>query len=137
MIICGFPGIGKSYLAKKEPGVVDLESTPFKKEWEVYSNVANHMHNNGYTVLVSSHKEMRDTLLQKNIPFTVVMPSYNEKSIYINRYIDRQNDSTFIEMMECNYDSFIYELMEDDRLNRKFLYGNTYLSQLYYMMTYR
>ena len=134
MIICGFPGIGKSYLAKKEPGVVDLESTPFKKDWEVYSNVANHMNNNGYTVLVSSHKEMRNALLQKNIPFTVIMPLYNEKPIYINRYIDRGNDPAFIQMMKFNYDSFIYELTNDDRLDRKYLYGDTYLSQLYYMM---
>lgn len=137
MIICGFPGIGKSCLAKKEPGVVDLESTPFKKDWEVYSNVANHMNNNGYTVLVSSHKEMRDALLQKNIPFTVIMPSYKEKPIYINRYIDRNNDPAFIEMMKANYDSFIYELTNDDRLDRRYLYGDTYLSQFYYMMTNR
>jgi len=33
-IICGFAGIGKSTLAKNKAGFVDLESTPFEKDWD-------------------------------------------------------------------------------------------------------
>lgn len=34
-IICGFAGIGKSYLAKNKEGYVDLESTPFEGGWRL------------------------------------------------------------------------------------------------------
>lgn len=43
MIICGFAGVGKSAAAKKLLGVVDLESTPFQRDWETYARVAKHM----------------------------------------------------------------------------------------------
>ena len=43
MILCGFPGIGKSFVAKNYKGFVDLESTPFNKNWDLYTNVAKHM----------------------------------------------------------------------------------------------
>lgn len=61
MIICGFPGVGKSTMAKFSQWV-DLESTPFKKNWLLYAEVAKHMSDNGYTVMVSTHKEMLDAL---------------------------------------------------------------------------
>ena len=54
MIICGFPGVGKSTLAKFS-NWVDLESTPFEKDWVRYAKVAKHMSDNGYNVMVSTH----------------------------------------------------------------------------------
>ena len=42
MIICGYAGIGKSHLAKNFPGVIDLESTPFEKDWDRYLKCAMH-----------------------------------------------------------------------------------------------
>ena len=45
MIICGFPGVGKSTLAKFS-NWVDLESTPFEKDWVRYAKVAKHMSDN-------------------------------------------------------------------------------------------
>ena len=40
MIICGYAGIGKSYLGHNAVGVIDLESTPFEKDWERYAKCA-------------------------------------------------------------------------------------------------
>ena len=57
MIICGFPGVGKSTLAKFS-NWVDLESTPFEKDWVRYAKVAKHMSNNGYNVMVSTHPQL-------------------------------------------------------------------------------
>ena len=54
MIICGFPGVGKSTLARFS-NWVDLESTPFEKDWVRYAKVAKHMNDNGYNVMVSTH----------------------------------------------------------------------------------
>ena len=41
MIICGYAGIGKSYLAHNYPNIIDLESTPFEKDWDRYKKQLN------------------------------------------------------------------------------------------------
>lgn len=72
MIIIGYQGIGKSTLAKnKKYRVVDLESSNFfvngekDENWYiVYCQIAKHLSDQGYTVFVSSHKEVRDELLK-------------------------------------------------------------------------
>jgi len=71
MIICGFPGTGKTTFARLTGKAVDLESTPFKKNWLLYAEVAKHMSDQGYTVMVSTHKEMFDALEQIEVGYTV------------------------------------------------------------------
>ena len=105
-IISGFAGIGKSYLASMRAGVIDLESTPFAKNWDVYSNVAIHMANQGYIVLVSAHRELRQMLFEKRAKYTYVTPSKEMKEDYINRYKERGNNPQFIETMETNWDAY-------------------------------
>lgn len=68
MIICGYAGIGKSYLAKHFPGIIDLESTPFEKDWDRYLKCAMHYSSQGFIVLVSCHKEIRQ-LIVDNVPY--------------------------------------------------------------------
>ena len=82
MIICGFAGTGKSTAAKKIPGVVDLESTPFQKDWETYVRVAKHMSDNGYIVLLSCHQELRNELQNQGIDYVVVVPDKSHKDLY-------------------------------------------------------
>lgn len=128
MIICGFPGIGKSFVAKNYHGFVDLESTPFKKNWNLYTDVAIHMNNNGYHVLMSSHKEVRDMLLSKNVGFSVIIPLIEDKETYMKRYKTRGNTEEFIKFLDENYEKFITEIMDDKRLNVLTLPTNRYLA---------
>lgn len=128
MIICGFPGVGKSFVAKNYNGFVDLESTPFKKNWDLYTDVAIHMNNNGYYPLISSHKEVRDMLLSKNVSFIVVVPSIEEKELYMKRYKDRGNSKEFLKFLDENYEKFITEILNDKRLNVVTLEANRYLA---------
>ena len=128
MIICGFPGVGKSFVAKNYHGFVDLESTPFKKNWDLYTDVAIHMNNNGYHVLMSSHKEVRDMLLSKNVGFSVILPLIEDKEIYMKRYKNRGNDEEFIKFLDENYEKFITEIMDDKRLCALTLPTNRYLA---------
>lgn len=130
-IICGFAGIGKSCAAKELVGVIDLESTPFNKDWETYARVAKHMADNGYTVLLSCHKELRQLLLDKKINFATVFPAstipktvVDSKSIFLKRYRDRGNTEQFIDLMSNNWGEFqtiilgeiIYEIPLDKYL---------------------
>jgi len=124
-IICGFAGIGKSHLAKNKVGYVDLESTPFNKNWDLYSDVAIHMAQNGYNVMVSCHKELRDKLKEKGAIYRVYTPSRREKYGYLHRFKDRGNDDQFLKLFEDNFEKFVDEIAEDEEhifwLNGKFL----------------
>lgn len=116
MIICGFAGIGKSYLAKNQLGVVDLESTPFNKDWDTYARVAIHMANNGYTVLLSCHKELRDKLKEKKINYLVAIPDKSQKDEYVQRYRDRGNSDDFINMMYDNFEKFVTDIEQSENV---------------------
>ena len=106
MIICGFPGVGKTTMAKFS-NWIDLESTPFEKNWLLYANVAKHMSNNGYTVMVSTHEEMLDALEQLEASYTVVIPPLADKATYRKRYAQRGNDQDFIDNVMNNWDVWL------------------------------
>lgn len=106
-IICGFAGIGKSTLAKNKANYVDLESTPFDKDWDRYIKVAVHMANNGYTVLMSCHKELREKLHSKNVCYLLALPSKDSKDEYIQRYKNRKNTEEFIQLLSDNWYDFL------------------------------
>ena len=106
MIVCGFPGTGKSMMAKFSQWV-DLESTPFKKNWLLYAEVAKHMSDNGYTVMVSTHAEMLDALEQIETCYVVVIPPITDKATYLHRYDMRGNTYDFIRLLDENWDRWI------------------------------
>ena len=111
MIICGFPGTGKSTMAKYSRWV-DLESTPFKKNWLLYAEVAKHMSDNGYTVMVSTHAEMLEALEQIEARYTVVIPPITDKDIYLRRYDMRGNTYDFIRLLDENWQRWISAIVE-------------------------
>lgn len=107
MIFCGYAGVGKSTAASKFVGVVDLESTPFQKDWETYARVAKHMSDQGYIVLLSCHKELREELRRIGTDYIVVYPEKNQKEIYRRRYIERGNTEEFIETQMKHWDEWV------------------------------
>lgn len=106
-IICGFAGIGKSTMAKKVAGVIDLESTPFDKDWKRYVKVARHMADNGYTVLLSCHEGLRAELNVQGVKYTVAMPPEDDREAYLKRYKDRGNREDFVNMMDDKWSEFL------------------------------
>lgn len=113
MIICGFPGIGKSSISRTLPGIVDLESTPFNKNWEIYANVIEHMNKN-YIVLCSSHMDLRKELNKRNINYIYVKPKKELKEEYIKRYKKRGNDKKFIKQLSDNWDEYMKTLKNEN-----------------------
>lgn len=82
MIVIGYQCIGKSTLAKKKSGYIDLESGCFWNngiridDWHVYyCQIAEHLSSQGNVVLVSSHKPVRDYLKSSNERVICVYPS--------------------------------------------------------------
>lgn len=110
MIICGFPGTGKTIMAKFSKWV-DLESTPFEHDWMRYAKVAKHMSDNGYTVMVSTHEELMDCFELMEVPYTVIIPNKADMNIYIERYRQRGNNDLFIQKIVDNWDSWIDRIL--------------------------
>ena len=114
MIICGYAGIGKSYLAHNYPGVIDLESTPFEKDWDRYVKCAIHYHEQGYLVLLSCHKEVRERICAtfSGVPYGLritVVPNISDKELYKKRYIERGNTPDFIKTQMENWEKWLSE----------------------------
>ena len=114
MIICGFPGVGKTMMAKFSRWV-DLESTPFsyRGQWSLYAEVAKHMSDNGYTVMVSTHAEMLEALEQIEARYTVVIPPITDKDTYLRRYVLRGNTNDFIQHLAENWQRWITAIIEN------------------------
>ena len=114
MIICGYAGIGKSFLGKNYPMVMDLESTPFEKDWDRYAKCAIHYHKQGYLVLVSCHKEIRERIsdvtngVSYNERLTIV-PDVSDKEWYKQRYTERGNTPEFIKVQMENWEKWLDE----------------------------
>ena len=109
MIICGYAGIGKSSLAKTVPGVMDLESTPFGKDWDTYAKCAEHYSKQGYIVLVSCHREIRERIC-RDVPYherVTIVPDVSEMERYRERYEMRGNTKEFIDTQMSNWHKWL------------------------------
>ena len=95
MIIIGYPGIGKSTLAFHRMECIDLESSIFNIDangskpdgWErSYCLAAIELSRQGYTVFVSSHRDVVDFLKPLNAhDVYIVCPSKKLKKDWLNK----------------------------------------------------
>lgn len=119
-IVSGFPGVGKTYYKKHAKGKV-LDSDSSKFSW-AKKGVRNPDFPQNYmayikeyiskvdVIMVSSHKVVRDALVEAGIKFTLAYPYRGLKAEYLFRYKNRGNDQAFIDMMNKNWNKFIDEL---------------------------
>ncbi|WP_243510271.1 hypothetical protein [Cytobacillus oceanisediminis] len=122
-IISGFPAIGKSYLTQNtELTVLDSDSSNFSwiREGERHpdfpNNYIQHIKDNigkADYILVSSHDIVRKALEENNIAYTLVYPSKELKSMYLERYRNRGNDEKFISFINSNWDKFIEDIEKE------------------------
>lgn len=123
-IISAFPGMGKTTYHKNNPETtLDSDSSGFSwvvnKEGEKVrnpnfpQNYVNHIKENigkYQYIFVSSHKEVRDALLDNSLYFTLVYPDINRKDEFIERYRNRGNDENFIKLVESKWEEWIGEI---------------------------
>jgi hypothetical protein len=122
-IISAFPGTGKSHFHKEHPDTtLDSDSSEFSwivKDGEKIrnpdfpTNYIDHIKDNigKYDfIFVSSHKEVRDALINDGLYFYLVYPSMEDKDIYITRYKNRGNPESFINLISDNWKDWLYEL---------------------------
>lgn len=126
-IISGFPGIGKTSLFNnedfKELKIMDSDSSKFSwaevgvRHPNFPDNYINHIKSNigkVDVILVSSHDIVREALVKHGIPFTIVYPSKECKTTYIENYKGRGNNEAFIEFIDKNWNKFLEDIDDID-----------------------
>lgn len=130
MVICGFPGVGKSCAANNRTNILDAESSAFSWIWnpenlekgrgrnpEFPANYIRYIKENmdQYDViLVSSHQDARTALKAEGIGYIIVAPLYCLKNEYMIRYLQRGSSIEFIELLNEKWDEFQDDLVKDE-----------------------
>jgi hypothetical protein len=128
-IVSAFPGVGKTTYHKNNPKTtLDSDSSGFSwivnengekvRNSEFPQNYINHIKENigKYKyIFVSSHKEVRDALLDNCLFFYLVYPDDERKDEFIQRYRDRGNDENFIKLVDSKWDEWMREFYWIDR----------------------
>ena len=130
LIICGFPGVGKSMAEEKRKDTMDLESSNFK--W-VPADELNPTHISSYwpmnyldeiearykdsyrkIILVSTHPDVIRGLQKKEIPFLIVTPALDKelKNEYLIRFLMRGSNVSFIKEMNENWYRYLWQIEE-------------------------
>lgn len=133
-VIAGFPGIGKSDFVKhnKKMKIKDSDSSEWDKDDfpENYLNYIENIIEDGYTILCSTHEDVRNGLEERGISYVLVYPEENLKEEYIKRYSDRGSPETFIDMMNDKWEEFIKSCDESLPYKRIRLKKGQYLSDV-------
>lgn len=118
LIVSAFPGTGKSYYCNIQQEYVpegfscDSDSSKFDKSnfpENYIAHIKEQVVKGIGRIMVSSHKDVRDALIVNQLPFVLVYPDISLKHEYINRYIERGNTNSFIELLNANWEKWINE----------------------------
>lgn len=104
MIVIGYQGIGKSSLAGRANGYIDLESGNFwhdgvrPDDWYIYyCNIAEHLSKQGFIVFTSSHEVVRNYLKENcKEDIYVVFPILELKDEWIKKLENRYKQTGLV-----------------------------------------
>lgn len=146
-IICGFPGIGKTFFTtmaqRTNLNVWDSDSSSYSWLEAAEGKIRNPEFPNNYMyhikslldnqtidyILVSTHTVVREALQKNGIEYLLVYPDKSLKQEYLERFYHRGSDINFIKFLDKNWDSFIKE-MEDDPSTKRILSHDQYLTDV-------
>lgn len=112
IIVCGFPGVGKSHAFYNRGKYVisDSDSSKFKNNFPTdYVRHIAEVSSREYIdfVFVSSHEDVRLALRNAGLSYYLVMPSIDCKEEYLKRYLDRGSLPEFITLLENNFEDWV------------------------------
>lgn len=133
MVVCGFPGVGKTYAVKHwnhpDYKIYDSDSSDFSwidkhdhskgRNPDFPTNYIEHiksLDNDKSFVLVSSHKDVRDALRKASINYFIVYPWLHvcDKDVYLRDRIAKRhtgiNSDSFVKLLSDNWVTWIKEI---------------------------
>ena len=128
IIICGFPGVGKSHVANNRINILDAESSAFhwrfdpehpekgsEKNPDFPGNYIDYIKENMEryeldVILVATHTVVREALKKEGIDYIIVAPNRYDQNEYMKRYLQRGNDIEFIKSLHKNWGAWMSEL---------------------------
>lgn len=128
IIICGFPGVGKTTVANNRSNILDAESSCFSWGFDPkrpetrtrnlsfpknYISFIEEKTSKYDFILTSSHKVVRDGLKEHGIKYIIVAPKRDLKNEYLIRYLKRGSDIDFINLLSEKWDEFLTEIEND------------------------
>ena len=118
MLVAAFPGTGKSHYCNVDVDYMpqgfatDSDSSKFDKA-NFPANYIEHIKqkiSEGYArVFISSHKDVRNALVENGLPFVLIYPAKELKDEYLERYKQRGNNEKFIQLVSDNWDNWLDE----------------------------
>lgn len=140
ILIAGFPGTGKSSYCYRDADYMpqgfatDSDSSQFDKS-NFPQNYIEHIKqkiSEGYSrIFISSHKEVRDALVENNLYFTLVYPEIGLKQEYIERYKQRGSSEKFIELLSNNWEAWIKELQSQKGCDHVVLKSGQFIANVF------
>lgn len=131
-IVSAFPGTGKTYACENLNGIIELEGWRYHGSDfpDNYVSAIKDTTPNFQYVLISTNKEVLDKLEEEDLDFSIVYPSTQLKTEYLERYATRGSSIDFMEMLQDNWEKWINELEERENTLKIQLEQGEYLSSL-------
>jgi hypothetical protein len=138
LVMSAFPGTGKTCFFNKDSGlrVLDSDSSKFARggfPGNYVAHVKDHI-DKVDIILVSSHAEVRDGLVQNGIRFVLVYPEEHLRDEYLQRYRDRGNTDGFIDLIHDNWAEWIRQLQAQVGCEHVVLESGQFLSDVVGLM---
>ena len=133
LLCSAFPGTGKTYFFNNsDKTVLDSDSSTFDKS-QFPANYIKYIKDNigkVKLIFISSHKIVRDALVENGLDFVLVYPSPDLKDDYIQRYKKRGNAEGFVDLLLNNWDNWMIELENQKGCRRIVLQKGQYISDV-------
>lgn len=152
MILSCFAGSGKTFVANELENFVDLESSDFQwifpKDLKLgveerkgtvdklpnehfvtdYVNAIEKEHLLEKIVLIACQPQVLEELEKRKLPYSMVTPTLENKDIFIDRYKQRGNNDSFVELMDSRFELFVNSILNNKYADNIFiLEGNQFL----------
>jgi hypothetical protein len=143
LIIAGFPGIGKSWFFTNHDSKLSVKDSDSSNFSWIKPGVRHPNFPNNYIdyikrirdqfdiILVSTHEVVRKALDDNNIEYILIYPDRSLKQEYIDRYTERGSPQAFIELLDKQWDTWIDQMEEADKIKRV-LAKDEYLADVIY-----
>jgi len=122
-IISAFPATGKTWYFNNHKNVLDSDSSNFSWMIEYGDKIRNPKFPQNYIehikdnigkydiILVSSHKVVRDALLDNCLFFYLIYPTIDKKDEFLKRCRERADSESFVSLINDNWEKWIRECM--------------------------